>query len=122
AEKVSPFTDPARAESMLVVYPNGIDRKWNDGRADAKGNPVVDSEDVRFVEDMLDLFAGTGKVDMRRWPSVRGFIAPTPARFTRLVGMPRRCSSFGSKAAVIPGRRTWKAASRCYEPVTLPST
>ncbi len=66
AESVSPFADQARQNPSIVVYPNAIEKSWNDGRINAEGELISKSDDVQFVRDLLALFAGTGKADMSR--------------------------------------------------------
>ena len=37
---------------FIVVYPNGIEKRWNDGRNE--NNPVTDVDDVGFLSQLID--------------------------------------------------------------------
>jgi len=52
----------ADREQMIVVYPEGIDRHWNDGRDTLKGM----GDDVAFVKAMLDRMETEYHVDRKR--------------------------------------------------------
>lgn len=60
-EGFSRFTE----EGYLVVYPDGIDRHWNDTRSE---HPLYDSDvdDVKFTEQLLDELARNYDVDPSR--------------------------------------------------------
>ena len=49
-------------ERFIVVYPDGINRNWNDGRSQI--NPGVD--DVGFVRDLLDQLGSDYSIDTKR--------------------------------------------------------
>lgn len=59
----------AEKEGFLVVYPNGIDRHWNDGRSadetgwKAQGENV---DDVGFISALIDELVRTRNADPRR--------------------------------------------------------
>lgn len=55
------FTKLARAEGFAVVYPQGIGRRWNDGRG-----IHVTYDDVGFVRALLDTLQRELGVDSRR--------------------------------------------------------
>ncbi len=59
------FDTVADESGFLVVYPDGVERSWADGRgttpADEQG-----VDDVGFLSALIDHFAGTYKVDTRR--------------------------------------------------------
>jgi polyhydroxybutyrate depolymerase len=40
--------DLSEQDGFAVVYPNGLKRRWNDGRAEHRGGP----DDVRFIRDL----------------------------------------------------------------------
>ena len=52
----------ADRENMIVVYPEGIDRHWNDGRDTLKGM----GDDVAFVRALLDRLAADYHIDRKR--------------------------------------------------------
>jgi polyhydroxybutyrate depolymerase len=58
------FDPVADEEGFIVVYPNGIDKGWNDGR-DSPKKPAT-TDDVRFVSELLDTLAHEYAVDERR--------------------------------------------------------
>lgn len=67
AERESRFSDLADREGFLAVYPEGVDKSWNDGR----GHEFIPAQrqhvdDVGFVAAMLDQLAKNYPVDTRR--------------------------------------------------------
>ena len=54
------FTTLAEREGVIVVYPAGIRRRWNDGRG------MVSSDDVGFVRDLLDTVQHELSIDPKR--------------------------------------------------------
>ncbi len=66
AEDVSPFQAEANKAGSWIVYPNGIDRKWNDGRVGDDGKSASNVDDVGFVNRILDLLSASERVDMKR--------------------------------------------------------
>lgn len=52
----------ADEQGFLVVYPNGIDGNWNDGR----GTVNNDVDDVKFVTDLIEEVKRLRNVDARR--------------------------------------------------------
>lgn len=59
---VTGLSDVAQRREFVVVYPEGINANWNDGRPEI--NPGVD--DVGFFRAMLDDMAATYRVDPQR--------------------------------------------------------
>jgi polyhydroxybutyrate depolymerase len=55
------LTGPAAARGYAVVYPDGIDRRWNDGR----GNDAR-QDDVEFIRVLLDSLGHELPVDPKR--------------------------------------------------------
>lgn len=51
----------ARANKFIVVYPDGLNKQWNDGRPTA--NPQID--DVGFVQAIIDTLKTQMKIDDR---------------------------------------------------------
>ena len=61
-EKHSGFTDIANKEGFIVVYPNGLNKQWNDGR---KGQNE-DVDDMSFVDSLLVDIKTKYKVDEKK--------------------------------------------------------
>jgi polyhydroxybutyrate depolymerase len=63
--KLSHLDEIARREGFLVVFPDGIDRSWADGRGatPAARNGV---DDVGFVRALIDRLVADGRVDPAR--------------------------------------------------------
>ena len=55
------LTGPATARGYAVAYPDGIDRRWSDGRGTRAGD-----DDVEFVRVLLDSLGREIPVDPRR--------------------------------------------------------
>lgn len=55
------LTGPAIARGYAVVYPDGIDRRWNDGRGTSAGQ-----DDVEFIRVLLDSLSRELPVDPKR--------------------------------------------------------
>lgn len=46
------FNDLASQHGFIVVYPDGLENRWNDGRIE--NNPVTDVDDVGFLTTLID--------------------------------------------------------------------
>jgi len=46
------FNDLAGQHGFIVVYPDGLENRWNDGRKE--NNPVTDVDDVGFLTTLID--------------------------------------------------------------------
>ena len=67
AERLTRFDDLADREKFLVVYPDGIGKHWNDGRAVASFETVRQNvDDVAFVAALLDAMSRDFRVDPDR--------------------------------------------------------
>jgi polyhydroxybutyrate depolymerase len=66
-ERLTGFSALADREKFLVVYPDGLDRRWNDGR-NPPGLPASRErvDDIAFVRALLDALAKEFPVDPRR--------------------------------------------------------
>lgn len=66
-ERLTRFSRIADRENFVVAYPDGIDRKWNDGRI-VPGNRGARDEvdDVAFVSAMIDSIAADLPIDRKR--------------------------------------------------------
>ena len=58
------FNDLADKEGFIVVYPDAIDRHWNDGLNTPGFDPTID--DVSFVASLIDELEQTINIDRRR--------------------------------------------------------
>ncbi len=58
----------ADREDFLVVYPQGVDGQWNDGRGKTfrRAADNRDVNDVRFIATVIDALTGRGQADPRR--------------------------------------------------------
>jgi polyhydroxybutyrate depolymerase len=57
----------ADREAFIVVYPNGIDGHWNDGRGSEDGSAAADEvDDVGFLSALISHLAGEFPVDLGR--------------------------------------------------------
>lgn len=65
------------AEGWAVLWPYAVD-DWNDGRADAWGEPFDDADDIGFLRRLIGALAEGGMVDPQRvyWagPSIGGIM------------------------------------------------
>jgi polyhydroxybutyrate depolymerase len=58
------FNAVAERDKFIVVYPQGIQKNWNDGRPTPPNQLGVD--DVNFFRAMIQQFSGTYKIDAKR--------------------------------------------------------
>jgi polyhydroxybutyrate depolymerase len=59
-ENYSKFSDIAEREKFIAVYPEGINKNWNDGRE------ISQTDDLAFVKAMLDSFIKEYNIDEKR--------------------------------------------------------
>jgi polyhydroxybutyrate depolymerase len=59
--KLANFNPVAEKEKFIVVYPQGIDNSWNDGRPNAAG-----ANDVNFFRAMIQNFSAKYKIDAKK--------------------------------------------------------
>lgn len=62
-ERFTHFTPLAEREGFIVVYPQGLQKRWNDGRV-FEGS--TDSDDVAFINGLIDYLIDTQPVDPQR--------------------------------------------------------
>ncbi len=63
------FEKLAEKEGFLVIYPDGIELNWNDGRTDEESKDRAHSEnidDVGFISDLIDFMINHYNADSRR--------------------------------------------------------
>lgn len=59
------FNDIADREDFIVVYPDGLDRSWADGRGDTPSDKNG-INDVKFISKLIDKIVGKYRVDTSR--------------------------------------------------------
>ena len=64
-ERATGFSALADRENFIVVYPDGVNNQWNDGRGAAFGGTPT-ANDVGFVAALLDFMGRNYQVDTRR--------------------------------------------------------
>lgn len=57
------FNKLADQQNFYVVYPDGIDRNWNDGRSTVRRQDV---DDVKFFSELIEHLANTYGIDRQR--------------------------------------------------------
>jgi len=62
--KDSEFNKLSDKEKFIAVYPNGIDKGWNDGRDDKTEKEKYD--DVKFISRLIDTLISEYKIDTAR--------------------------------------------------------
>ena len=62
-ERMTGFSDLADRRGFIVVYPNGVDRRWNDARGEVARQDV---DDVDFLTALVDHVRRTLPIDVRR--------------------------------------------------------
>ena len=61
------FTDLARRDKFIAVYPQGIGNNWNDGRVTDKSRAHRENiDDLAFVKKMIDELSNQYKIDKKR--------------------------------------------------------
>lgn len=58
------FNKLADKENFIVVYPNAVDKNWNDGRIGDK--LPMDRDDVKFISMLLDTLTANYKINSKR--------------------------------------------------------
>jgi polyhydroxybutyrate depolymerase len=59
-ENYTKFSDLAEREKFIAVYPDGINKSWNDGRE------IVQTDDLAFVKSMIDSITKEYNIDEKR--------------------------------------------------------
>lgn len=62
--KLSGFNEIADKNNFVVVYPDGIDKQWNDGRSDFLLNDKIN--DVKFISKLIDTLKVLYNIDTNR--------------------------------------------------------
>lgn len=67
AEPFTGFSPIADRKGFVVVYPQGVDKSWNDGRPDANTTASKEQiDDVGFIEAMVKAISDTAHIDPHR--------------------------------------------------------
>ncbi len=90
---VSGLDTAADRHGFIVVYPDGVDRSWNDGLSTPAAQAGVD--DVAFVRTLIDSLRARYTIDPRR---IYATGLSNGAMFTELLG----CELAGTLAAIAP--------------------
>jgi len=103
------FTRVAEREGFLVVYPQGLDRRWNDGRGFGTAH-----DDVGFIRSLLDTLRREFRLDQRR-------IYATGISNGAIFSFRLACALPGVFAAIAPvaGAMPADLASRCTRTMPL---
>ncbi len=63
------FNELSEKENFIVVYPDGIDHNWNDGRLNMPSSYKAHNQridDVGFIHDLIDILIKENKIDPAR--------------------------------------------------------
>jgi len=64
-ERLGHFDQTSDGHGFIVVYPDGLDRSWADGRG-ASPSDTKGIDDVKFLSELIDKVSGTYKIDPAR--------------------------------------------------------
>jgi polyhydroxybutyrate depolymerase len=64
--KLTMLHEIANKQGIVVVYPNGVDKGWNDGRLDRRGRLVRDTDDIGFLTALVNDLVKRGIADPNR--------------------------------------------------------
>jgi polyhydroxybutyrate depolymerase len=57
------FLKSAKEHGIIIVYPQGNDKKWNDLRKDPSNLEIKDRDDVGFIKELLRTLSNTKSID-----------------------------------------------------------
>ncbi|MCX5784396.1 MAG: hypothetical protein NTX59_01775 [Elusimicrobia bacterium] len=63
---VSAFNKLADKDGFIAVYPEGVDKHWNDGRAAGNKTGRKGADDVGFISSLIDFFGANYKTDGKK--------------------------------------------------------
>jgi polyhydroxybutyrate depolymerase len=66
AERGLGFNPLSDAHGFLVVYPEGVEHHWNDGRIGPRFPKATEIDDVGFIRSLIDQLTKMWKIDPRR--------------------------------------------------------
>lgn len=97
---LSRFGALADEMGFIAVFPDGLNRRWNDGR-----DGIADTDDVAFIDALIDRFTGPGsggvQADPRRVYAV-GISNGGMMSFRLACELPKRITAIGVVAANLP--------------------
>ena len=64
--KHTDLTGLANSVNISVLYPDGIDHAWSDGRLNPSGQPVTNVDDVGFLTKLVNKLISEGIADPER--------------------------------------------------------
>lgn len=64
--KLTGFDAVADKENFIVVYPDGFEKHWNDGRGVQWQSHVENTDDVSFISDLIDRLSNELNIDAKR--------------------------------------------------------
>lgn len=92
------FNDLAETENFMVVYPDGVNNGWSDGRA-STNNEVIN--DVRFLGDVVTFLENALTIDPLRVYAT-GFSMGGMMSYRLACDLPNRFAAVGSVASTMP--------------------
>jgi len=98
--KTTNFDAIADCEGFIVVYPDGIDRSWNDGRRVTKA-AKQSVDDVQFISDLIDHFQRNFSIDACRIYSV-GMSNGAKMTYRVACELPNKISAAAAVAGSLP--------------------
>jgi polyhydroxybutyrate depolymerase len=97
--QISAFNHLADQEGFIAVYPDGINRIWNDGRPPDPSIGLVD--DIAFVEAMIQALDNALNLDLKRIYAA-GYSAGGMFSFRLGCALPDRFAAVASVASTFP--------------------
>ena len=107
---LSKFASLADEKGFIAVFPDGIDRQWNDDRGG-----ISDADDLAFIGALIERFVANSGADRRRVYAA-GMSNGGMMSFRLACDLPGRIAAIGVVAANLPGA----LAERCAGGPPLP--
>jgi polyhydroxybutyrate depolymerase len=92
---LSKFAALADEKGFIAVFPDGLNRQWNDGRG------VTETDDMAFLAALIDLFVARNNADPRRVYAT-GISNGGMMSFRLACELPKRITAIGVIAANLP--------------------
>jgi polyhydroxybutyrate depolymerase len=92
---LSKFAALADEKGFIAVFPDGLNRQWNDGRG------LTDTDDMAFLGVLIDLFVARNNADPRRIYAT-GISNGGMMSFRLACELPKRIAAIGVIAANLP--------------------
>lgn len=98
-ETFSGWSELSRSENFIVIYPDGVDNVWNDGRI---GDPRISAiDDVSFINAAINFIADKLNIDQTRIYAA-GFSMGGMLSFRLACQLPDRLAAIASVASTMP--------------------